>query len=625
MDLINKFKIIIVLCISSFHLYSQEIQIGELTTNQLLVQKYSAIKSSLKLGSITDTLNLGSNGILDDFSYAGPYPDTSIWLDNFVFVNNGFAKAPITVGVATFDGVNEKGYPYNFNAAMGSSGQADYLTSKPINLSYPASDSVYFSFYVQPQGRGNAPEQADSLVVEFRGKGPLASWNRVWAKRGSTLSLNDSSWTLVMIPIKDTNYLTNGFQFRFRNKATLNANADHWNIDYVYLNKIRNKNDTLFEDISFVYNHTSMLNAYTAMPWRHYATSNMKSNYATTLRNNHNVTKNASFTYRIFDANNLQISPTYSGGNDNIDPYITNGYSSSAPFINPPLSPFVLPVLTQKDSFYIQCAVNSTPDFNRKNDTIKYVQKFDSYYAYDDGSAEVSMGLNVLYGQLAYRFNTSIADTLRYVDIYFNPFEVNAELFTFKLKVWANAGNLPGISLFTSDSVLTPAYGDDLPNQFTRYRLSTPLYLPAGTYHIGFIQNTNQFLYVGLDRNINNQDKITYNVNSVWQFSPEAGSLMIRPVFGAALDFVGVNENNIDLNKLVVYPNPATNRLYFKTLKADLYLKGNYEIIDMLGRTIESNTLPTDGINISFLSQGFYFLKIVSENYSSTVKFAVSK
>jgi len=622
--LMNKFKIILVLFIGSFHLYSQDLQIGELKTNQSLVHTYNATKSSIRLGSITDTLQLGSNGILDDFSYVGPYPDTSIWLDNFAFVNYGFPKAPISVGVATFDGINEKGFPYNFNAAMGSSGQADYLTSKPINLNYLQSDSIYFSFYVQPQGRGNAPEQLDSLIVEFKGKGTLSSWNMVWAKRGSTLALNDSSWILVMIPIKDTNYLFNGFQFRFRNKATLNANADHWHIDNVYLNKIRNINDTLFEDISFVYNHTSMLNTYTSIPWRHYSTSDMKSNYSTTIRNNHNVTKNANFTYRVFDANDVQLGPAYSGGNDNIDPFTTNGYSSSAPFINPPLSSITIPTLTQKDSFYIKCAINSTPDFNRRNDTIKYVQKFDSYYAYDDGSAEVSMGLNVLYGQLAYRFNTLASDTLRYIDIYFNPFEINAEVFTFKLKVWANAGNIPGITLFTSDSVLTPAYGDDLPNQFTRYRLSTPLYLPAGTYHVGFIQNTNQFLYVGLDRNINNQDKITYNVNSTWQFSPEPGSLMIRPVFGAALDFVGINENE-KTNKLIVYPNPTSERLYFKKVDDAPLLNGNFEIIDMLGRTIEYNTLPTNGIDISYLSQGFYFLKIVSENHSSTVKFAVSK
>ncbi|MBK7183945.1 MAG: hypothetical protein IPH89_14055 [Bacteroidetes bacterium] len=151
------------------------------------------------------------------------------------FVNQGYAKAPITYGVVTFDGVDSAGYPYNFNMASGATGIADYLTSKPIRLNYPDSDSIYFSFYFQPQGLGNAPEQSDSLVLEFKGRGTLASWDRIWAKKGTTLAVNDSSWTLVMIPITDTTYLKDGFQFRFKNYATLSGSLDHWNIDIILL------------------------------------------------------------------------------------------------------------------------------------------------------------------------------------------------------------------------------------------------------------------------------------------------------------------------------------------------------------------------------------------------------
>src|ERR1035437_3447726 len=123
--------------IVSTALFSQGLVRSALTTNQVLVKKWAELKMKpeLRASSIHDTIGLDTiRGILDDFSYAGPYPDTALWLDNEVFINRGFAKAPITLGVATFDGLNANGYPYNFLASPTSSLPADSLTSKPINL-----------------------------------------------------------------------------------------------------------------------------------------------------------------------------------------------------------------------------------------------------------------------------------------------------------------------------------------------------------------------------------------------------------------------------------------------------------------------------------------------------------
>ena len=73
----------------------------------------------------------------DDFSYAGPYPNPSLWLDQYVFVNNTKGVAPPTIGVATFDGLNQFGYPYD--STVVSSGNtiapphsSDTLTSTPF-------------------------------------------------------------------------------------------------------------------------------------------------------------------------------------------------------------------------------------------------------------------------------------------------------------------------------------------------------------------------------------------------------------------------------------------------------------------------------------------------------------
>ena len=77
----------------------------------------------------SDTLSLP---FFDDFSYDKVYPSSKLWMDKNVYVNNNFAKNPPTVGVATFDVLDENGRLYT--DANDFSSVADYLTSKPIDL-----------------------------------------------------------------------------------------------------------------------------------------------------------------------------------------------------------------------------------------------------------------------------------------------------------------------------------------------------------------------------------------------------------------------------------------------------------------------------------------------------------
>ncbi len=615
-NLINKFYLLIAILFFSNFGFSQGLVENELTTNQVIVNKYNQVKSTLRAPSIIDTISLGVKGILDDFSYDGPYPDTTIWLDNKVFINHDFAKAPITIGVATFEGLDYTGYPYDFTAGGTTSAVADYLTSKPINLYYLPSDSLYFSFYCQPQGIGNAPEYQDSLVVQF--KHSVGGWRNVWAKKGSTLATNDSSWTLVMIPITDTAYLKNGFQFRFYNRATLSANADHWNIDYVYLNKTRNRNDTTFEDVSFVYDTPPLLNAYSAMPWKQYSAADMKTSYSTTIRNNHTAIKNGNFSYKIYDNLGVQVNTTYSGGSNNLDPFSIVGYINYIPFTNPPLN-YTIPALVNAERFTIECIVNSTPDNKRENDTVRYVQNLTNYFAYDDGTAENSFGLSTLYAQLAEQFTMNVADSMQYIDIYFNPFVTNTSIYSFNLYVWSDAGGTPGTPIYTGATAVNPSYGGVTYNQFIRYKLDAPLYLSSGKFYVGFKQNTNQFLNVGVDKNNNSQTKIFYNVTGPWNTSPFVGSLMIHPVFGSASEFSGITDSPKNTSDVLVYPNPANDRLFIKTTKEND--KISFSIFDLLGKSVVNNSVYSDFIDISTLDGGIYFIQLNDGKNNISVKF----
>ena len=113
----------------------------------------------------------------DDFSKTGVYPDSTKWLDSYVYVNPDYGVFPINRGVATFDVLDQYGDIYgnaNFFPFA-----ADYLTSFPIRLDsiyddgiqdmrkLTPAESVYFSFYYQPQGRGVPPLPHDSLILEF--------------------------------------------------------------------------------------------------------------------------------------------------------------------------------------------------------------------------------------------------------------------------------------------------------------------------------------------------------------------------------------------------------------------------------------------------------------------------
>jgi len=114
---------------------------------------------------------------MDDFSNDGPYPDATKWLDSAVYINAHYPVFPVDYGVATFDILNDTGGIYTDANVFPII--ADYLTSYPIRLDsifdlelgtswkVTPADSVYFSFYYQPQGRGDAPLSYDSLALEF--------------------------------------------------------------------------------------------------------------------------------------------------------------------------------------------------------------------------------------------------------------------------------------------------------------------------------------------------------------------------------------------------------------------------------------------------------------------------
>lgn len=145
--------------------------IGQATAQEILTPYYDKAPNAPARESVAEARFLP---FFDDFSHSTLFPDPAKWSDNGVTVNDGFPLCPPNRNAATFDVLDANGrvYPYAISNAFVS----EHLTSVRIRLdsilepsprALTPADSVYISFYYQPQGNGNAPEAQDSLVLEF--------------------------------------------------------------------------------------------------------------------------------------------------------------------------------------------------------------------------------------------------------------------------------------------------------------------------------------------------------------------------------------------------------------------------------------------------------------------------
>jgi len=276
--------------------------ITPLHTNPRAAQEYKDLRS-VKKSSKAVLLELP---FFDDFSNSSLLPDQGRWSDAFAFVNNNFSVNPVTNGVATLDALDEVGSIYSNATISPNTFYADSLSSHPINLAYPASDSIYLSFLYQPGGLSDLPEEEDSLMVDFYAS-DSSDWINVWRIPGTVLH----PFKHVMVPVTDSRFLNSEFRFRFRNMASLSANnemldkrsnVDYWHVDYVRLDRNRTAADTILRDVAFNLPITSIFKELSAVPWSHFENA-----FNTTLapfisaqyRNNDSIARNVTRSLTI--------------------------------------------------------------------------------------------------------------------------------------------------------------------------------------------------------------------------------------------------------------------------------------------------------------------------------------
>lgn len=612
-----------------FCVQAQE-QLMPLSVNPQLI---SIPAKNVQAARTTTLAALDTIPFFEDFSYSptSPYPTVNHWIDSNVFINHTFPIAPPSIGVATFDGLNKKGYPYNLSALVSNSAQADKLTSRPINLqkkgpkTYSPLDSVYLSFYYQAEGRGDAPEANDSLSVDFY-KPNQKKWEKVWGRKGYNPTGADSLFHLVMLPIKDTAYFDSLFQFRFRNRATLSGSLDHWHVDYVYIAANRSHIDTVISDLTFEYMASPFLKNYSTMPYRQFIPSEKATKFANYMRNNYTTGQNLFYNYKLYDKNNLAVD-TYTGGNNNHPSYYSGTPNTWGAHITPDIN-YTFPTPFTDSTFYTvkhylatSTGTNSS-DFYRTNDTLIQKINFSSYYAYDDGTAEVGYYNNTFGAKNALRYTINVPDTLRAMRIYFDPVTDGQNIIasSFRIMIWGDGANGPGNVIYR-DSAMYPQYLQGNYNLMPTYKLTSCQLLSPGTYYFGIQQTTNRALNIGFDKNNDHSQAMYYDVGNGWVQSAIKGSLMINPMLGCYYPEspVGMPDyQSRTTDKVSVYPNPAQNSIRIGT-NGVMVENGKLSILSSVGQTVYSTSFrSSDEIDISSLPNGIYFVHLSCEELNTT-------
>ncbi|MDC3390528.1 T9SS type A sorting domain-containing protein [Flavobacteriales bacterium] len=549
----------------------------------------------------TNLLNKGfPNDFLffDDFSAENVFVNNNLWDFSSVKVTRNYAINPPSLGVATFDGLNEYGLARDFSV-INLSAPSDTLLSKPIDLS--GLSAAFFMFYFQGKGLGETPEIQDKLVLEFFN-------GSFWVEKWSSFGVAMLEFEKEVIIIDSAQYLTDDFKFRFRNYATISGNFDHWHIDYLVINELLNVSDTTeLNDVSFVYSSPSFLNRYYEMPWTHFLNNEateLKDSIDVILRNN-SASVNVDFQFNVYENNSQIYHYPIIGVSRNVTilDYDTIGNFS---FTNPPIdiqSNIFNSFELDSASFLVQYIIKTSNSDIKNNDTLYHDQNFLSHFAYDDKSAESAYGINTNGAMLAYEFKLNRPDTLRAIQMYFPQMLDSVSDIPFKLTIWKDI-NGQGNVLYQQD--VYPVHTEN--GNYHTYYLDS-LFQLVGTFYVGWEQTTDDLLNIGLDKNNNANEYMYYNVGSGWLNSSYLGSWMIRPILSMNQIVSNIPNKN---NTYSVYPNPATHNLFIESTD-NSNLISIYTLNGILIRKFKYN-LNIIQIDVNDIASGAYILKISNDS-----------
>jgi len=570
--------------------------------------------------SATTTLNLP---FLDDFSGIDQYPDSILWDYNYCGFNLPVNNTPIAVnppgkGVMMFDGTNKEGQQYSIPLPAPAPlpvGYADLLVSNYIDLSnHSPSDSLYLSFYLQPQGLGNAPETSDSFIVSFMDS--LGYFHELAGFPGTSFEPFD----LKMIPVTDSMCFHSEFRLMFKNIATLSGSMDHWLLDYVYLDASRSHSDTLFNDAAFVSIDYPYLKPYTALPFRQWIATDPDSvfnTYNSELVNLKSTNISVQFSSSISDSL-AQFASTTQNMPVTIVPGVGQTFS---------LSQFTTSVSqTSYGNFTHTTWMSGSTDFIPGNDTFRSVFYADSLLAYDDGSADAGYGISTIFTQqrgFAEWFDLKTQDTLIGVRISFVPTLYNFDdTKNFRLVLYYGDADEPDSIRYQQFCIIN--YGTKL-NDFIGYSFDSSYVVTSG-FWMGITQFDGTPIGVGIDRTPLQFPVLKWDSSGYWVNSSYQGALLMRPVFKTLPVVTGIEESTSN-SLFSVFPNPVSGRK-ISISRNEVSLKEDitFELISTIGKSEFKCILNTSKDYFELpetIAPGIYFLKGSTSGYTGIFKLII--
>lgn len=571
----------------------------------------------------------------DDFaSVTSGIPDPNLWLLDITtpFISSGFDHNPPTKNMATFDGADSLGERYEDKNAF-AEGIADNLTSQFFNLETETPGSIDISFFWQEEGLGEGASPDDSLKLQL--KDSASRWVTVWSVVGDS-SLDIKPFKLASYTIKDTAFYHADFQFRFQNYGKLFGGFDTWNLDYINLFR----NDKAIEnDVALSRQPTSLLKELTAMPIKQFLADPGKVAADTIFGKVNNLSSNLHIitpTFLIKDGESglvLDKLNTIGDGIFSSKPGDTtfvmdkNELGMDLYAINNTLD-FVtdssyqeLDFSFQIDSlsaefFYFDDIASVPPGFKiptHYNDTISGKTVLSNYFAYDDGVGEYAVGVFQRFGLMAYEFETSEEAFIDSVAIYFPQIGESLQGRTFGVTLWESLDfENPENDVILSQFSAAVTYEESL-NKFSGFKFPGGPQMVNGKFYIGVEQLSDVPLLIGWDKTTNSNNRIYFNVFAEWQQNKAiSGSLMIRPVIidPTLLGVEDVEEELLELQKVIVYPNPVKDELNIDGEVSEI------QLLDITGRIILSKSfLPNEKktLNVYSLPQGLYLLNMLNK------------
>jgi hypothetical protein len=584
------------------------------------------------LPSIAQSLRLP---FFEDFSTSGQTPSAARWqAGSNVYINNTLTTDQPSANVATFDGLRADGRPYSFTNAA-AQGETDVLTSLPIDIGNVPDPTVYLSFYWQFRGLGDRPdpEDKDSLVVEFLGSNN--AWVKVWpvTKADSAAYYNNNSvaFRQRLIPVDRPRFFHPNFQFRFRAVGRQSGAFDQWHVDYIYLNKGRSAVDTAVTDVAVRTPVTPLLRRYTAMPLRQFqarASAELADAVRTRAinlnRRGPTIFEAIQTSFGILDDRGQPIQETTGLGTLNLP-----GQKDTTLLARPlaqQLASLTSPT-TLRSRFFIGTTGNqnaSIPGVDlRQNDTIVGTTVLGDYYAYDDGSAEISRWINQRFAQTAVRFVKTLPDAVKGISIYIPPALADQTGQGIAFSVYNDAGNNTPATRRLQQQEFPIKYAT-LRNGFVDYIFERPINV-RDTFYVAFTQLSDQYVPVGFDRNSPFRNNIFINLSTRWEAAPaefQDGAFMIRPIMLGSTAIVTATE---PVAAAPLFPNPTAGPINWA---GALIGSVRLDVTDLAGRTWHTQPLQPDQTtaNLGHLPDGFYLLRFANaEERTQTVRCIIRK